>query len=162
MWYIMFDLSPVRVQIDVPQACEDVYDFLDVMANHEQFTDHMLVNWRVAGPPAPPRGVGSKAQVEAKLGGRTDQIEFEVVSAQAPERIVEQNIGAGGKRVGNGTYILEELPAGGTRITFEYSWQRAPASERLAAPLVRAAMRRANERSMERLAQRLADLASVR
>jgi Polyketide cyclase / dehydrase and lipid transport len=152
-------MKPVRVHIDVPQAREDVYDFLDVMANHEKFTDHMMVNWHYAGPS---RGVGSKARVEAKLGGRSDQIDFEVVSAQAPERIVEQNVGAGGKRVGNGTYILEELPDGGTRIIFEYSWQQAPASERFAAPLVRAAMRRGNERAMERLAQLLAHLAPVR
>jgi hypothetical protein len=155
----MFDLHPVRVHTEVPQSREDVYDFLDVMANHEPFTDHMLVNWKLAGPP---RGVGSKAQVDAKIGGRTDRIEIEVVSAQAPERIVEQNVGAGGRRVGNGTYILEELPTGGTRITFEYSWQQAPASERLAAPLVRSMMRRANERSMERLAQMLSSPASVR
>ncbi len=155
----MFDLHPVRVHIEVPQSREDVYDFLDVMANHEPFTNHMLVNWKFAGPP---RGVGSKAHVDAKLGGRTDHVEIEVVSAQAPERIVEQNIGAGGKRVANGTYILEELPAGGTRITFEYSWQRAPASERVAAPIVRSVLRRANQRSMERLAERLARLTSVR
>jgi Polyketide cyclase / dehydrase and lipid transport len=146
-------MKPVRVQIDVPQAREDVYDYLDVMANHEPFTNHMMVNWRYAGPP---RGVGSKAQVEVKLGGRTEQVEIETVSAQAPERIVEQNVGAGGKRVANGTYILEELPSGGTRIIFEYSWQQAPTSERLAAPLVRAMLRRGNERAMERLAQLLA------
>ncbi len=84
-------MKPVRVQIDVPQAREDVYDYLDVMANHEPFTNHMMVNWRYAGPP---RGVGSKAEVEVNLGGRTEQIEIETVSAQAPERIVEQNVGA--------------------------------------------------------------------
>ncbi len=149
----MLNLNPVRVQIDVPQSREDVYDYLDVMANHERFTDHMLVNWRCSGPPT---GVGSKAQVETKLAGRSDQIEIEVVSAQAPERIVEQNVGAGGRRVANGTYILEELPAGGTRIIFEYSWQQAPASERMAAPLIRAVLRRGNQRAMERLAQMLA------
>jgi hypothetical protein len=35
-------MKPVRVSIDVPQAREDVYDFLDVLANHELFTDHMM------------------------------------------------------------------------------------------------------------------------
>ena len=29
------------MSIDVPQAREDVYDFLDVLANHELFTDHI-------------------------------------------------------------------------------------------------------------------------
>ena len=56
----------------------------------------------------------------------------------------------------NGTYYLEERPGGGTHIVFEYAWQTAPLSERLAGPLVRATLRRINERAMERLAERLA------
>jgi hypothetical protein len=43
-------MKPVRVSIDVPQAREDVYDFLDILANHELFTDHMLRDWRCEGP----------------------------------------------------------------------------------------------------------------
>jgi hypothetical protein len=148
MWY----MKPVRVSIDVPQAREGVYDFLDVMANHEPFTNHILTDWRYSGPE---RGVGSKARVHAKAGGRTDVLEIEVVSVDAPAKIVEQNIGARGRRKANGTYLLEALPNGGTRIVFEYSWQRAPVSERLCAPMVRAVMRRATERSLQRLAEQL-------
>ncbi len=146
-------MRPVRTSIDVKNPREEVYDFLDVMANHEPFTDHMLQSWKYAGPD---RGVGSRARVQASAGGRTDEIEIEVISAQRPSKIVERNIGAGGKRVANGTYTLEPLPSGGTRITFEYAWQQAPLSERLASPLVRGFLRRGNERSMQRLAQRLA------
>jgi hypothetical protein len=54
------------------------------------------------------------------------------------------------------TYTLEPLPSGGTKISFEYAWQQAPLSERLASPLVRAVIRRGNERAMERLAEQLA------
>jgi carbon monoxide dehydrogenase subunit G len=148
-------MKPVTVNIDVANPREQVYDFLDVMANHEPFTDHMLVDWEYSGPA---RGVGSKARVRATLGGTSDVVEIEVVSAQAPETIVERNVGAKGRRIGNGTYRLEKLPDGGTRITFTYDWQQAPLSERLAAPLVRALMRRANERAMRRLAELLASL----
>jgi hypothetical protein len=145
----------VTVCIDVPSPREQVYDFLDVMANHEPFTDHMLVDWVYSGPA---RGVGSKARVTAKLGGSSDVVEIEVVSAQAPEEIVERNVGAKGHRVGHGTYTLQELASGGTRITFEYTWQQAPLRERLAAPLVHAIMRRGDERAMRRLAEQLARL----
>ena len=129
-----------------------MFDFLDVMANHEPFTDHILRDWEYSGPPS---GIGSKARVRVKAAGRTDVIDIEVVSASRPERIVEQNVGAKGRRVANGTYYLEGLPDGGTKITFEYAWQKAPLSERLAAPMVRSVLRRANERAMERLAQQL-------
>jgi hypothetical protein len=148
MWF----MKPVRVTIDVPHDRDRVYDFLDVMANHESFTDHLLRDWSCSGPA---RGVGSKARVSTKLAGSTDTIDIEVVSARAPEEIVEQNVGARGRRRATGTYTLQALPGGSTRIVFEYAWQQAPLSERLAAPLVRAYLRRANEQAMRRLAERL-------
>jgi len=145
-------IRPIRVTIDVPQPREDVFEFLDVMANHEPFTNHILTDWEYSGPE---RGVGSKARVHVRAAGRTDVIDIEVVSAQRPTTIVEQNIGAGGRRWANGTYTLEELPSGGTRILFEYRWREAPITERIAGPLVRAVLRRANERAMQRLAEQL-------
>ena len=146
-------MRPVQVHIEVPNTREEVFDFLDVMANHEPFTDHMLRDWEYAGPD---RGVGSKARVTVSAAGRTETVEIEVISAEPPAKIVERNIGAGGRRVGTGTYTLEETPAGGTRINFEYAWQQAPLSERLAAPLIRAILRRGNERAMQRFAGQLA------
>jgi carbon monoxide dehydrogenase subunit G len=146
-------MRPVRVTTEVPYPREEVYDFLDVMSNHEPFTNHMLRDWEYGGPD---RGIGSKAKVTASAGGRTDSVEIEVVAAERPTRIVERNVGAGGRRVANGTYVLVELPDGGTRVTFEYAWQRAPLGERLASPLVRGILRRGNERSLQRLADQLA------
>jgi carbon monoxide dehydrogenase subunit G len=148
-------MKPVQVSIEVPNPREDVYDFLDVMANHEPFTDHVMRDWTYSGPD---RGVGSKARVHVSVAGRTDAIDIEVVDAERPAKIVERNIGAGGKRVANGTYLLDALPGGGTRVRFVYSWQTAPLIERLSSLVVRGALRRANQRAMERLAERLAAL----
>jgi hypothetical protein len=122
-----------------------------VLANHELFTDHMLRDWRCEGPA---RGVGAKAKMTAVAGGRTDALDMEVIDAERPARTVERNVGASG-RVATGTYTLAELPGGGTRITFESAWLRVPRSEALTAPLVRAMVRRGNQRSMERLAELL-------
>jgi hypothetical protein len=145
-------MKPVRVTIDVPQARGEVYDFLDVMANHEPFTNHMLRDWEYSGPE---RGVGSRARVKVKAGPRTDEIVIEVITVEPPARIVEQNVGANGHRRATGTYVLEELPTGGTRITFEYAWQQIPLNERLAAPLLRSYLRRGNQRALARLAEQL-------
>src|SRR5262245_66592356 len=51
------DVKPLSVSIEVPQSRERVYDFLDVLGNHEQFTDHFLVDWELSGPAS---GVGAK------------------------------------------------------------------------------------------------------
>jgi Polyketide cyclase / dehydrase and lipid transport len=149
MWY----MQPVSVRVEVPQPRELVFDFLDVMANHEQFTDHMLRDWEYSGPPT---GVGSKARVKVTVAGQTDTIDMEVVDAERPAKIVEQNVGAGGRRRAHGTYTLVGLPSGGTRIEFEYRWLEAPLIERLFAPVARGVLRRGNQRAMERLAEMLA------
>ena len=144
--------TPVTVSIEVPQDRTRVYDYLDVMANHEGFTDHLLRDWKLSGPE---RGVGSKAQVNVKALGVSDVVEIEVVDAAAPERIVERNHAAKAGRTATGTYTLEALPSGGTRINFEYRWIHAPLVDRLTAPLSRAYIRRMNEKAMARLAEQL-------
>lgn len=142
------------MSIDVPQTPEQVYDFLDVMAHHERFTDHYLTNWRCHGPG---RGVGSGATATASLGGTRTDVTIEVVEAEPPRRIVERNISAAGRRQAHGTYDIAPLPAGGgSRVSFTYAWVRAPLTDRLLAPAVRATMRRANRTVMRRLAAELA------
>ena len=148
-------MRPVQVSIDVPQPREVVYDFLDVLANHEQFTGHFMTGWRCDGPA---RGIGARARVTATAGGRAETVDIEVIEAERPARTVERNVSAGGRRVGTGTYELAGLPDGGTRIRFEYAWRQAPWSERLAAPMVRAILRRENERALHGLAAALQDL----
>jgi hypothetical protein len=130
-----------------------VFDFLDVMANHEPFTNHMLKDWEYSGPE---RGIGSRARVRATLAGRAEEVEIEVIAAERPRTIVEQNVGAHGRRIATGTYTLEPVGEGKTLIAFEYAWKQAPLSERLAAPLVRAILSSANRRALARLQERLA------
>jgi len=146
-------MKPVTVSIDVPQQREQVFDFLDVLANHEAFTDHFLLDWEVSGPS---RGTGARARMRVKKPGPADWLEMEVVSSERPERSVEQAVSAGGRRLTQGTYELQPGPRGGTSISFTLAWIEAPLPERLIAPLTRAATRRANARSLRRLAERLA------
>ncbi|MFC9650916.1 MULTISPECIES: SRPBCC family protein [unclassified Streptomyces] len=145
-------MRSVIVSIDVSQAPGPVYDFLDVMANHELFTNHYLTNWRYGGPD---RGVGSRVTVTAALGGAKADVGIEVTEAERPWRIVERSTSAGGRRRARGTYRIEPLPAGGSRVSFEYAWLQAPLTERLLAPLVRATIRRANRVGMRRMAAEL-------
>ena len=145
--------KPVTVSIDVPEAREVVVDHLDVVANHEPFTDHLLKDWRVSGPA---RGVGAKARVRVHAFGVSDDVDIEVIDAAAPERIVERNVAAKAGRTALGTYVLEPRASGGTRITFEYRWVVTPLLDRLTAPFARRFIRRANEEAMRRLAERLA------
>jgi hypothetical protein len=145
-------MRPVLVTVQVPQPCDVVYDFLDVLSNHELFTDHFLRDWQCGGPA---RGIGSKARVTAVAAGRADALEIEVIDAERPIRTVERNVSLEGRRVATGTYTLAALPDGGTRVSFESAWEKIPLREQIASPVVRMFARRLNERAMLRLAEQL-------
>jgi len=147
-------MKPVTTTVTVPQPREDVYDFLDMLGNHEQFNDHFLVDWTLSGPLA---GVGAKARMRVKTRGRDDWLDMTVISGERPRTTTEESIGANGKRRTRGTYTLEELPDGGTRITFELAWLEAPLSEQLMAPISRAVIGRANATALQRLVGVLAN-----
>jgi hypothetical protein len=146
-------VKSVTVSEAVAKPRQEVYDFLDVLGNHEAFLDHFLVDWSVSGPR---RGVGAKAEARANAPMSQDWTEFEVVEAEAPSRIVEEGVGAGGKRHTRGTYRLEELPGGQTEVSFELEWLKASRAERICPPLMRAFVRRPNAKAMRRLAKLLA------
>ena len=145
-------MKPVTVSVAVPHSRESVWEFLNVLAHHEPFTDHMLVDWEYSGPPA---GVGAKSRMRLNKPGRPDWIDLEVVEVEPPYRSVEESLSCAGRRLTRGTYRLEEEPTGDTRVSFEFSWLRVPLAERLASPLTRAIVRRGNRRSLERLAEQL-------
>jgi hypothetical protein len=145
-------MKPVVSTIDVRQAPEEVFDHLDVLANHEAFTDHFLVGWEVSGSPS---GVGARARMRVRKPGPEDMLEIEVISDERPRVSVERSVSGGGKRLTQGTYTLEPSGEGGTRISFELAWLEAPLAERMLAPLTRSIARRANTKSLRRLKQQL-------
>lgn len=145
-------MKPVTVEIAVSRSPREVYEFLDLLVNHEAFLDHWLVDWEFSGPR---RGVGAKARARANTVGSQDWTEFEVVEAEAASRIVEQGVGSNGKRRTRGTYRLGEAPGGGTAVSFELEWLEASRAERLVPPLSRAFVRRVNAKAMRRLAKLL-------
>jgi Polyketide cyclase / dehydrase and lipid transport len=150
--------QPVTVTIDVPEPRASVYAYLDVMANHEAFTDHILTEWQVSGPAT---GVGAKANVVTKAGGMKDPAEIEVIEVEPDRMIRERNKGNKGRRVATGTYVLSDLPDGGTHIEFTFVFEQVPAAEKPLVPLMRRMIRKGNERAMERLAEQLAKVPSV-
>lgn len=149
-------MQPVTVTTVVQRPIAEVYDHLDVLGNHEAFTDHFMVDWELAGPP---RGVGAKLRANVKAMGTKQPIDLEVYEAQAPTRIVERTVAAGGKRVTRGTYVLEPEGEDATKVSFEIAYEQTPFGDRIAAPMIRSVLRKMNQRAMDRLAEQLAPAA---
>jgi uncharacterized protein YndB with AHSA1/START domain len=132
-------MKPITVSTTVAKPVAEVYEHLDVLANHEAFTDHMLVDWSLSGP----------------ARGKKQWTEITVVEAEPPRRIVERSVGAGGRRTTQGTYELEPEGADRTRVSFTFEYLEAPAPERIMAPLLRIWLRHGNQKAMDRLAESL-------
>ena len=147
-------MKPVTVSVEVPQPPEEVFEYLAVLANHEAFLDHFLVDWKFSGPR---RGVWAKAEARASAPMSQDWTDFEIVEAEEPALIVEEGVGLKGKRRTRGTYRLRGLSDGGTEISFELEWLEAARAESLIPAMTRAFIRRPNAKAMRRLARRLAE-----
>jgi Polyketide cyclase / dehydrase and lipid transport len=143
-------VKPVTASTSVASPPSEVFEYLDLLANHKLFLDHFLVDWSFEGPA---QGVGARAKARTDAPGGQDWTEFEVVSVEPGREIVEEGVGAGGKRRTRGTYRLGERAGGGTAIEFELEWVEASKAERLTGPLTRAFIRRANTKAMRRLAK---------
>lgn len=144
--------EPVTVTVEVARPRQEVFDYVDVAANHERWMDHLFKDWRFEGPK---RGVGAITKATTNAPSSRELATFKVTESEAPERIVEEGESAHGKRQTRGTYRFVELDAGRTRIEFELEWRKTPRSERLAPFVSRAFMRRANGKGMKRLADLL-------
>src|SRR3954454_15945042 len=138
-------MTPITVSVDVDRPREEVFAFLDVLANHEPFTNHMLVDWSYDGPA---KGVGAKARFRPNMPGPKLWSDLEVTGAQGPETIIEATVSAGRKRRTRGTYTLQEKPGGGTHVQFELAFVETPLMDRLGAPLTRGWLKKANAKAM--------------
>lgn len=147
-------MKPITVSTTIDRSPDQVYAFLDVIANHERFNDHRMTDWEYSGPPT---GLGAKATAMAKVAGRREPVEMEVIETTVATTIVEREISHQGVRVSIGTYRIAPADDGGAKVTFEYAWQHAPRVERVLAPVVRALMRHALQRSLDRLDAALTD-----
>ena len=145
-------MKSVEVSTVIRRPIAEVYAHLDVLANHEAFTDHFLVDWRLEGPAS---GVGASVTMRVRAPGRSEEVELTVIEAEPPVRTVEETVGAGGRRRTRGTYTLEAIDADRTEVRFEIEPLEVPRSERPLWPLSRAWLRRQNARSLERLREQL-------
>jgi hypothetical protein len=145
-------MKPVEVSTVIRRPIAEVYAHLDVLANHEAFTDHFLVDWRLEGPAS---GVGASVTMTVRAPGRSEEVELTVIEAEPPVRTVEETVGAGGRRRTRGTYTLDAIDPDHTGVRFRIDPLEVPRSERPLWPLSRAWLRRQNARSLERLRAQL-------
>jgi uncharacterized protein YndB with AHSA1/START domain len=142
----------VSVSIVVSAPRERVFDYLQDIANHPEFTDHYLVDWHLTRIDSVGRGAGARFRVKAP-GVRFSWADVTFTEVERPYRIVE--VGRTGKdnRIRTlGVYDLVPAAAGATRVRFTLETIPATLTDRLMEGMgARAWTRRKNERAMHRL-----------
>jgi uncharacterized protein YndB with AHSA1/START domain len=145
-------VDPVTVSILVSAPRELVFDYLQDIANHPEFTDHFLVDWHLTRIDSVGRGAGARFRVKAP-GNRFSWADVTFAEVDRPHRIVE--VGRTGKnnRVRTlGTYDLAPGPGGTTRVRFTVETVPATLSDRLQEALGgRAWIKRKNASALRRL-----------
>jgi uncharacterized protein YndB with AHSA1/START domain len=145
-------VDPVTVSTVISAPREQVFDYLQDIANHSEFTDHYLVDWHLTRIHSVGRGAGARFRVQAPCN-RFSWADVTFVEIDRPHRIVE--VGRTGKnnRVRTlGVYDLAPAAPGTTRVRFTLETVPATLSDRIMERLgARRWTRRKNIRAMRRL-----------
>ena len=124
-------MDPFTVSTTIDKPREQVFEYLADIANHPEFTDHYLVDWRLTREDSYGTGAGARFRIKAPLS-RFSWADMTIAELQPPYRIVERGRGGKYNRVRMlGTYTLSPGQGGTTKV--EYSLETVPAllSDRL-------------------------------
>ena len=110
-------MEPVTVSVTISRPREEVFAYLVDLANHPEFSDHYLVDWRMTRVETAGQGAGARFRYTAPLQ-RFAWADVTFIDVDAPRRIVQA--GRGGKY--NRTrlrsiYELEPGAAGTTKVS---------------------------------------------
>jgi uncharacterized protein YndB with AHSA1/START domain len=145
-------VEPFTVTSTISRPREEVFEYLADIANHAEFTDHYMVDWRLTRVDSYGTGAGARFRIKAPLS-RFSWADITFAEVDPPYRIVERGRGGKYNRIRMlGTYTLSPGPAGTTRL--EYTLETVPVmpSDRLMEALGGSAWsRRQATKAMRRL-----------
>ena len=146
-------MDPVSVSTTIGRPRQVVFEYLADIANHAEFCDHYLVDWRLTREDSYGRGAGASFRVKAPMN-RFPWADVAFTEVERPRLIVEKGRTGKFNRIRTlGTYELEPAGSGSTRVTFTFESEPGNLADRLGESLgVRGWLRRKNAKAMRRLA----------
>jgi uncharacterized protein YndB with AHSA1/START domain len=145
-------VEPITVSATISRPREEIFEYLADIANHAEFTDHYLVDWRLTREDSYGRGAGARFRIKAPLN-RFGWADMTLAEVQAPFRIVERGRGGKYNRIKMlGVYELSPGAGGTTRVTYTFETDPVLPSDRIMEILGgRAWTKRKAGRAMRRL-----------
>jgi uncharacterized protein YndB with AHSA1/START domain len=109
-------VDPITASVTIDRPRDEVFSYLADIANHPEFTDHYLKDWRLTRIDSVGRGAGARFRVDAPFN-RFGWGDVTFVEVERPHRIVA--LGRGGKynRIKTTSiWTLDVAPGGGTEL----------------------------------------------
>lgn len=144
-------VEPLTVSTVIEAPPEQVFDYLQDMANHSEFTDHYMVDWHLTRSPSTGLGAGARFRVKAPAD-RFSWADVTIAELDPPHRIVE--VGRTGKanRIRTvGMYELNPTDDGDTEVTFVFESDVRVLSDRISELGQRGWRRRKSKHALKRL-----------
>jgi uncharacterized protein YndB with AHSA1/START domain len=117
-------MDPVSASIVIDRPREEVFDYLADIANHAEFTDHWMTEWRLTRVDSYGRGAGARFKA-ARKGERYAYGDMTFIEVDRPYRIVAA--GRGGKFNRNKTWTTWTLEPAGQATRVEVTTETEPA-----------------------------------
>jgi uncharacterized protein YndB with AHSA1/START domain len=145
-------MRPLRLGVTIDRPREQVYDYLSDIANHVEFSDHYLKDFRLERVDS--RGVGAAASFRVAFGSSLWG-EIVIGALELPHRIaLDGHTGKLGRVKIHASYTLTLFGQDRTRVDYEVSTAPATATDRLREALGgRTWLRRQSHKALRRLAQ---------
>jgi uncharacterized protein YndB with AHSA1/START domain len=145
-------MRPIHLDVTIDRPREQVFEYLTDIANHVEFSDHYLKDFRLERLDS--RGVGAAASFRVAFG-RSLWGEIVIAGLEPPHQIVlEGRAGRLGRVKIDASYTLTLFGHDRTRVDYEVSTTPATITDRLREALGgRAWLRRQSRKALRRLAQ---------
>jgi uncharacterized protein YndB with AHSA1/START domain len=118
-------VDPVTQEVVIARPRQEVFEYLADIANHAEFTDHWMKDWRLTRVDSYGRGAGARFHA-ARKGERYAWGDMTFIEVEPPYRIVAA--GRGGKFNRNKTWTTWTLlPQGAGATQVEVTTETEPA-----------------------------------
>ena len=124
-------MDPITVEVTIARPRAEVFEYLADIANHAEFNDHFMVDWRLTREDSYGYGAGARYKIDAPLN-RFPWADSTIIELDRPRKIVEAGRMGKFNRIRTlGVYELEQGASGTTRVTFTLLTEPKTLSDRL-------------------------------
>lgn len=125
-------MDPVEVAVTIARPRREVFEYLQDIANHAEFSDHYLTGWHLLREDTLGQGAGARFKLKQRFT-RYAWADTTFTDVQEPRLIVERGRGGKYNRIlRRGVYELDEVHGGAaTKVTYTYETKPKLLSDRI-------------------------------